>query len=490
MAKFLTFIGLLVAGMTSGFAQGEILSIKKKKYEALDGLEIQGEAGFMTVPENRSNPDSRSIKIKFIRLKSLSETPKDPVIYLEGGGSACTWQAESPQDLNYWLPILNVADLIFVDQRGTADRKLIHIQKGDFPEDFFVSEDAATNYYQTFAKEALAVFSKKGIDVLGYTIAEHATDIHELAEALKIDRYSIFGFSFGTSIGMSLMKMYPKKITNAVLVSADGPGQSFNLPSYLDSCFERINGLSNDSEVINDKIPDLDNLLDRVMEKLKQNPALVTVKHPLSKKDLDVKVGPFGLSLILRLDIDDRNDIPVIPRLLYTIDQGDYSILRWFLQKRVRFALGLPGNGINQGIASGASAERMKQIQNEAAESRFGNVVNFPFGAAVDVWPNTSLPFDSSKPLNSSIRTLFVTGDLDCRTPVDQISQLQQEFTNATHIVVKNAGHEGALWNVPVFDRIIPGFLKGEELNETQVTLKEKPFIPVTGPSEGHPSIE
>ena len=33
--------------------------------------------------------------------------------------------------------------------------------------------------------------------------------------------------------------------------------------------------------------------------------------------------------------IDDHNDIPVIPRLIYDIDQGDYKMLKSFLQKRV-----------------------------------------------------------------------------------------------------------------------------------------------------------
>ncbi len=490
MTKKILFFGVLILSMTHAIAQNGNLSLKEKKYKTLDKSIIRGEEGYITLPENRSNPESRDIKIKFIRLKSLSENPKEPIIYLEGGGSASTWQAESPKDLSDWLPILKVSDLIFIDRRGTNDRKLMHINKDDFPEDFFVSEKAASDYYQQFALEALDVFKEKGVDIFGYNIEEHAKDVNEIAEALEIDSYSIFGFSFGTSIGMTIMELYKEKLVNAVLVSADGPGQSFNYPSYLDQHFRKIAEMASQDEVINKDIPDLNELLNHVMSKIEQEPVLVSVKHPLTKKSMDVAVGPFGLGLILRLDIDDYYDIPVIPRLLYSIDQGDYSILQWFVQKRVVLALGFPGNGINQGIASGISPDRLKRIREEANASIFGNAVNFPFSAALDVWPDTSLSFDTSKPITSDIRTLFVTGNLDCRTPVEQINKIQEGFSNATHVVVKNAGHEKALWNVAVFDEIIPQFLRGEEILETEKSIKRKGFIPVTGDSDKHPSLK
>ncbi|MEO9483790.1 MAG: alpha/beta fold hydrolase [Ekhidna sp.] len=490
MTNYFICIVMLIVTMTNAIAQNPSLSLKQKKYKTSEEIVISGEVGYLSVPENRTNPDSRTIKIKYIRLKSLSENPKEPVIYLEGGGSACTWQAENPKYLNDWIDILEISDLIFIDQRGTADRKLIHIQKNGYPENFFVSEHAATTYYQSFSEEALEAFEKKGLDVQGYTIEAHAEDVNALVEALEIDAYSIFGFSFGTSIGMALMKLHEDKITNAVLVSADGPHQSFNYPSYLDSHFKKIAEMVSQNEEISQVIPDLNVLLKQVMEKLENKPTVVSVKHPLNKKSLDVKVGAYGLGLILRLDIDDVNDIPVIPRLLYGIDQGDYSLLQWFVQKRIRYALGLPGNGINQGIASGVSPERLKRIQDEAETSPFGNVVNFPFGAAVSVWPQTTLSFDTSTPLTTAVRTLFITGDLDCRTPVQQVNELAKGFSNVTHLVVRNAGHEQAMWDSDIWSGAIPQFLKGADVSGIDAYYSNIKFLPLTGPAKSHPSLE
>jgi len=472
------------------FSQQNELEIKQKKYKTLDKSIVQGEVGFLTVPENRQNPDSRKIKIKFIRLKSLAKNPEAPVIYLEGGGSACTWQAESPKDLSDWLPILQVSDLIFVDQRGTTDKKLTHIWKGELPSEFMVSEDAAATHYQKLCKDALVYSEENGIDYAGYNIVAHAKDMQAIATALKIEKYSIFGFSFGTHIGMAMMKLFPDNIANAVLIGADAPNQSFNYPFYFDSHFKKVAALAAKDATVNQTVLDLNLLLEKVMKKLKEEPVLVTVKNPLNGKKTAVKIGTFGLSLILRLDIDDVYDIPAIPRLLYSIDQGDYSMLTWFVQKRIVFAYGVPINGINQALASGASEERWEKIEKQAKESQFGNVVNFPFYDAKAVWPENPLAFDAAEPLTSNIRTLFVTGNLDCRTPAEQVNETSKGFSNFTHLVVKNAGHENAMWNIKIFDEVIPKFLRGEEVRDAKVSLRKIKFLPLTGASDGHPSIK
>ncbi len=490
MHTFKIIFILLLLPCFQVFSQQNELEIKSKKYKTLDKSIVQGEVGYLTVPENRQNPNSRKIKLKFIRLKSLAKKPEAPVIYLEGGGSACTWQAESPKDLSDWLPILQVSDLIFVDQRGTTDKKLTHIWKGDFPSDFMVSEAAAASHYQKICREALVYAEENGIDYAGYNIVAHAKDMQAVATALKIEKYSIFGFSFGTHIGMAMMQLYPNHITNAVLIGADAPNQSFNYPLYFDSHFKKVSALAATDATVSQTVPDLNLLLEKVMKKLEDKPVTITVKNPLNGKKTAVKIGTFGLSLILRLDIDDVYDIPAIPRLLYTIDQGDYTMLTWFVQKRIVFALGVPLNGINQALASGATDERWKKIEKQAKESQFGNVVNFPFYDARAVWPNNPLSFNSSEPLSSNIKTLFITGNLDCRTPVEQVDETSKGFSNFTHLVVKNAGHENAMWNIKIFDEVIPKFLRGEEVRDAKVSLRKIKFLPLTGSSDGHPSIK
>ncbi len=204
---------------------------------------------------------------------------------------------------------------------------------------------------------------------------------------------------------------------------------------------------------------------------------------------MNLDIGDFGLALTLRLEIDDANDIPIIPRLLYSIKNDEGSILTWFIQKRVGYALQLPGQGINQQLASGVSDERWVQIKNEVNKSIFGNAVNFPFSAAKAVWPETQLSFDSTLPVKTKIPTLFITGILDCRTPVEQVDNIMEGFANASHIKVENAGHEQAQWDIDVADKIIPAFIQGENIESGFESYSKINFIKLTGEVSGHPSI-
>lgn len=481
---------IFLIGSIQVLCQGQQLEVKSGKFRTLDKTIIMGETGYLSVPENRLNPNAKTIRIKFVRLKSLSQNPKEPVVYLEGGGSASTWQAESPKDLTDWLPILKVSDVIFVDQRGTTDKELVYIWDGNYPEDFLVAETAAGLHYQKLCEEALQNFQKKGIDVSGYNIVEHAKDIMELTRALQINRYSIFGFSFGSHIGLALTKLFPDQIANAIFVGADGLDQSFNYPHYLDDQLKKISAMVRQDSSIHSSIPDLNDLLKKVLTKLNTNPVLLTVKHPVTGKAMTITVGTFGLALILRLEIDDTSDIPAIPRLLYTIDKGDYSMLTWFVQKRLAFAYAVPGNGINQALASGVSDERLVAIEKQAAESLFGNVVNYPFYHARKVWPTQLIKFDTLTSIPVSVRTLFVTGSLDCRTPVQQVNEIMKGYSQATHLVVENAGHEQAMWDTEIFDEAIPQFLLGKEVSGVKAFYKEIKFVPLTGSDSGHPSIK
>lgn len=490
MKKLGLIICLICTVTVFSFGQARLENVKSKQFKTTRGFKLKGDVGYLIVPENRNNPSSREVKLKYVHLKSLSETPVEPVIFLEGGGGESTWQIDSPKDLSDWIEILEVADLIFLDRRGATDESLNYIWRRDFPENFFVSEVEANKHYQKMSVEALSMFEEKNIDITGYNIEEHAQDVDDFTNLLGFDRYNLFGFSFGSHIGMTVMKLFPEKINRAILVGADAIDQSLNFPSYLDTHINKIDLLIKKDSALTQAIPDLNALINKVMDKLEKEPATVTVKNPLTGKDINVKIGPFGLAIILRLDIDDANDIPVIPRLLYSIDKGDYSMLTWFVQKRVVYSLAIPGGGINQQLASGASSERWERILMEAKESPFGNAMNFPFSGAKDHWIETELSFDPSIPLKTDIPTLFISGTLDARTPVEQVEKTRMGFTSSVHVRVKNAGHEQVMWDAETCNESIPAFLLGKEVTLIDAYYDHIKFLPLEGPSSGHPSMK
>ena len=148
-------------------------------------------------------------------------------------------------------------------------------------------------------------------------------------------------------------------------------------------------------------VPDLTSLLKSVLAKLEHKSMMVTIVDSKSGEPVQVPVGKFGLQLILRFDIGDARDLPIFPKLLYTIDQGDPSVLQRFLQKRFTMFNG----GINVLMwvmdgASGASPERWARIHAEAKQSAFGNAMNFPYPQVKDAHGCCFVLLFSSSPLH------------------------------------------------------------------------------------------
>lgn len=480
----------------SGYNPGNGLTLQDTSFIGNAQVEVQAQVGYLEVPENRENANSPTISVKFIRLKSTNPTPGAPLIYLEGGpGSSCSWQAGHPYYLERWRPFLEVGDVILVDQRGTgeASDRLTHIWMKPIPEDVFVDAEVAIDHFAQVNKEAIKTFDERGIDLRGYTTTQNAQDIDAIREALGYEKVSIMGFSYGTHLGLAYIRYFGENIENAILVGVEGPDHTFKFPLRLDNQFKKIALMAKEDSGLAGEVPDLLGLYQEVLEKLEKEPAVVEITSPLTRQPMKVKVGPFGLGLILRLDIGDASDIPVFPRLLTSIKNGDYDMLAWFTQKRFRSVYGTQAMSATMDLASGASKERLLRIAQEEKETIFPHLINISLDVAhmmKGIWPNPDLGSEFRAPLISNVRTLFMSGTLDCNTPPYQAEEVRWGFSNSSHIIVKNAGHEQITTHEAAEETLLK-FLKGENVDDVALSHPPIQFIPVKGESKDlwHPSM-
>ena len=103
----------------SAAASFELMPCPSPVVAGIPALELGPEfsCGYLTVPENRAQPDGRTIKIGVARAKSQSPDPgRDPLIYLTGGPGRTAIGSAAPL---VQLGINRDRDVIFVDQRGT-----------------------------------------------------------------------------------------------------------------------------------------------------------------------------------------------------------------------------------------------------------------------------------------------------------------------------------------------------------------------------------
>jgi pimeloyl-ACP methyl ester carboxylesterase len=451
------------------------------------GATIQADAGRIMVPERRSNPRSRSIPIDFLCLRSTSAKPRAPLFFLQGGpGSPGVMR--NPYLLDSFVPLLAVSDVVLIDQRGVTDSTLQWTWDGPLPMSYFVSADSALHHVAELDRRAAAAIRARGVDLAGYTTVESAADLESLRAALGAPRISLLAFSYGTHLACAYMRAYGDHIENAVMLGTEGPDHTNKLPWTMDTQLRKLALLVAADPRIAPRIPDFVALYDRVIARLAREPMVVTV--PAGKDTLRVRVGPFGLRLILRFDIGDATDLAVFPRLLWSIDRGDPSVLAWFVRKRAGIVMGVNAMGDAMDAASGASAGRRALIGEQAKTSRFADVVNFPYQVEGE-WGIPELGDEFRSPLVSSVRTLFVSGSLDFNTPPYQAEEIRWGMTNATHLIVENAGHEQTFWQNDTAAPVIVDFLAGRDVHDRKITYPPLRFVPLEGsdPEVTHPSV-
>ena len=484
------FLILFYGGFTFSQSYADRLVTEPTTYKSASGKEVEAVYGKFTVPEYRENPESEVITMEFIQLKSTNPNPEPPLFYLEGGpGSSCTWQAGNANYLEGWMPFLEVGDVVLVDQRGTGNgaRRTMWGWDEKIPENILADTAALKQIFAKANQKALAAMKERGVDLRGYTTKESATDFNELRQALGFDKISIYGFSYGTHLGLAYLRYFGSSVENAILVGTEGPNHNYKLPSAIDAQFYKINELAKADEAVNQDVPDLIALYHRVINKLAENPAEFVVGEYPDGDPIKIKIGPVGLNWILRVDIGDASDIPVFPRLLYTINQGDYSALEWFVRKRFS-GFGVFGMSKTMDMASGATADRVHRIEKENQKSPFKNMTNADYSEIG--WPRYDLGDDYRSPLHSNVRTLFMSGTLDFNTPPHQAEEVRWGFPNSSHIIVKNAGHEQVVRH-PKSTETMVKFLQGKSVDDVALFLPRVKFIPVKG-KEGtvwHPAL-
>ena len=463
------------------------VELRRKTLKTHRGVTLEADAGRLLVPEHRSNQKSRSIPIGFLRLRSTAARPGAPIFFLQGGpGSRAV--NENPHMLDIWVPFLALSDVVLIDQRGVADTALQWEWDGPPPMNFFVSADTALRHVAEMDRRAAAAIRSRGVDLAGYTTVESATDLDALRSALGIERVSLLAFSYGTHLACAYLRSYGHRVESAVMLGTEGPDHTYKLPWTMDTQFRKLAMLAAADTRIAKQVPDLLALYDRVIARLEREPMIVSV--PTDEATLRVPIGAFGLRLILRYDVGDASDLPVFPRLLWSIDQGDPSVLTWFVRKRVGAAMGVHAmNGVMD-AASGLTAGRRTLIDAQAKTSRFADVVNFP-DLPEDGWNAPDLGDAFRSPLVSAARVLFVSGDLDFNTPPYQAEELRWGMPNTTHLIVANAGHEQTFWQNGTAVPVVVDFLAGKDVSARTITYPALRFVPLEGrdPEGAHPSV-
>ncbi len=442
------------------------------------GLEAQ--LGRMTVPLRRAHPESGSVELAFVRLRSGdAKSAAAPIVYLAGGpGSSGVNAARNPFALPALARLAKTADVILLDQRGIgmSSPRPVCAARPLEPQARFAPAAEMMPRILAETRACVEEWSAKGVDVAGFTVAESAADIDDLRRALGASRISLFGHSYGTYLALAVIRAYGDTVERAALLGTAGPADMRKLPLMLDTQLAKLSMLAREDPSIGKEVPDMTALLRRVLAKLEREPIAVTITDRSRREKVQVRIGPAALQRILVLDIGDGNDFTVFPALLLTLERGDASILAWFVEKRYnQAAAGLDLMAYGMRCSGGATASRDGEIARQAPLSILGNALNGPYPAVCGALPAVDLGDDFRTPIVSNVPVLFISGTLDSNTPPYQAEQVRWGMPHAMHIVVTNAGHEDLEPNAEV-QAAIADYFAGKDVASRRLALPAPDF--------------
>ncbi len=417
------------------------------------------ECGYLVVPEDRSDPDGRTIRLAVAVFRSRSSSPApDPVVYLEGGPGGSPLEVYIPLFEVTFAPFLERGDVVLFDQRGTGYSE----PALDCPEYTEVSLDVLDENLSAEEEvgrgdEALRRcrdrLDEEGINLAAYDSAENAADLSDLRLALGYEQWNLYGISYGTRLALTAMRDHPQGIRSVVLDSvlplqvdliADVYG---NADRALDLLFDTC-AADPDCEAA---YPELRQTFFALVDRLTENPARITLTLPSGERSAAVLNGD-RLVWLLFESLYSTEILPLLPQIIYQAHEGRYEPLA-AIYGNLLTVLEDVSVGMYYSVqcaeevvfSSPAALNEAMDVYPEMRGAFGGDAADGVFDLCAYWGAAAALPLENQA-VSSDIPTLVLSGQYDPITPPAWGELASQTLSRHFFFKLPGAGHGASLF--------------------------------------------
>jgi pimeloyl-ACP methyl ester carboxylesterase len=411
----------------------------------IDGLATPYEIGTLYVPENRDKADSRLIRVGFARIKATHPTGAPPIFLLAGGPGVTMLDIVLDHDdlarrrLKAWRAYAEVADLVVIEQRGyTLRGDLMEIDSGALPLDRPSTTAQDIEITRDLARRAQAAYPNA--DLSGYSITQIADDVDDLRRALGYDKISLVAASFGSQWAFAVMKAHPGRVARAVISSAEPLDQGYDMPSQVFAALQRIAVETDQDPGLKPYLPPggLVAAMHATRERLAQSPVTVetTTEDGQTRR---IVLGAEDYQLALITYSADASTFPRFVLSAYHQRYDDWA--RDAVGWRASEKRALINPLINVGLDMTDARKRL--LWSDPALPMLGAWNFAGYLATKGEWPTPDAGDAFRKPVLDPTPIVFVQGDWDTSTPIENTLSMLPYFPNSRAIVLHRAQHNG-----------------------------------------------
>jgi pimeloyl-ACP methyl ester carboxylesterase len=345
----------------------------------------------------------------------------------------------SQHRLDIYARFSAVADVIILDQRGYSTRGTT-LQASNHvvvPLDRALTVQALAQAWTAYARGLPA--ANPNHDLSGYNITQCAADVDDLRKALGYSKLSLLGESFGSQWSFAVMRLYPNTVARAMLSGVEPLDGGFDMPSYVFAAMQRIAFDADQAEKLKPYLPagGLMAAVHELRDRFARNAVTVRVTDAKTGKVESVVLGLEDLQSALI-----PGDAKAWPAFILSLYHGHYEgWARDEIAGRKAVTFSQPINPlIDSGI--GVTAARRHLLYTDPATQFLGTWNFAPHLGSRAAWPTPDLGDALRTPVASEIPVLFVNGDWDTSTPLENMLGIAPYFPNSHSIIVHRGVHD------------------------------------------------
>jgi pimeloyl-ACP methyl ester carboxylesterase len=413
------------------------------------------ECGILTVPIDRTHPDGddAELPVAIVRSEAASRAP-DPIVYLSGG------PGYAGRDLARYFLTHGVAgprDVILFDQRGTgaatpsldcpevAPAAAAALTAADPPDVEGGRVDAAL-------RACHGRLLDEGIDLEQFDTPTTALDVRDLREALGIDRWNLFGRSYGTTVALELLRVDGDAVRSVVLDSvypSDVPNDARAAEEHAERVFTELFAGCHEDRTCHERYPTFEADFADLVAEWNADPYETTIDGPVGEPEKLVITGDDVVSGTWN-GMYDAAVIAALPSLVQPLRERGPAAAAIVSE--------LAGRGLDDvtGIAEGvavvvdcADRERLDRDDESDVLSRhpeYGTLLSLGLGTQrCATWDVSPVDGSFNDAVRSDVPALIFGDSYDPRTPPEDGERAASTLARSTFVLTAGLGHAASI---------------------------------------------
>jgi pimeloyl-ACP methyl ester carboxylesterase len=413
------------------------------------------ECGMLSVPLDRADPDGAQVELPVAIVRSADGSrASDPIIYLSGG------PGYPGRDLARFFLDHDLAgprDVIVFDQRGTGAAR----PSLDCPEVVPVAAAALTaaDPPETEGRRLRTALSAcrrrlldEGIDLDQFDTPTTAIDVRDLRQALGIERWNLYGRSYGTTVALEILRIDGEAVRSAVLDSAyppDVPNDALSAEEHADRVFAQLFTGCEEDPGCHKRYPTFETDFAALVAEWNRDPYETTVVGPGGEP---VNVVITGNDVVSGAwdGMYDGAVAAALPSLVQPLRERGPAAAAIVSE--------LAGQGladitaVAEGIAIAVDCADRQRLDRHgdagvlARHPEYGSLLSLGFGSeSCAAWDVESVEASFNEPVTSDVPTLVFGDRYDPRTPSADGERVASTLARATFVLTSGLGHAASL---------------------------------------------